>query len=356
MWRRNCIWLLAVAALTVGLTSGPSWSQTKTLRYAEFGPNRGARAAALKWLADELGKRSGGTLAVEFHWGGALLKARGVLKGIGDGVADMGSIIAAYTPKEMQLYGIGDLPIDNSDVWVGMRAIYDLATGNAELAKAFDARGVVYVTNYSTGPVQLICKKPVRTLADLRGVKLRGTGPYGKTFADLGAIVQRMPQPKVYQALDSGLLDCNQNYFYSIKAYRQYEVAQYVTELDWGQNMGFGIVMNKATFNGLSDDQKRAVREAGSAFIDYFARGIVTANARDRQAMVDGIEGKAITLLSLSAEEKSKLLAAGQKYVNKWVETAKKNGSPGDAILADYRRLIAKYAKERDAMGYPWTR
>ena len=345
---------LAVAlAATVGIQGV---AEAKSLRYAEFGPNRGARAAALQWFADEIGNQSGGKLSVEFQWGGALLKARAVLKGLGDGVADMGSISAAYNPKEMQLYGIGDLPIDNSDVWVGMRAMYELATTNPHLQKAFDAQNVVYITNYSTGSVQLVCKKPIDSLAALEGVKLCGTGPYAKTFADVGASVQRLPQPEVYQALDSGLLDCNQNYFYSIKAYRQYEVAPYVMELDWGQNMGFGIVMGKNAFGRLSAAEQKAVRDAGSAFIDHYAKGIVDANARDKKAMAAGIDGKKTTLVTFPTDQKKALLNAGSKYVSGWVDMATKGGAPGQAIMDDYRRLIAKYAKERDTKGYPWNR
>ena len=170
-FRKSRLTVAAFAAALAASVGVQGMAEAKSLRYAEFGPNRGARAAALQWFADEIGK-----LSVEFQWGGALLKARAVLKGLGDGVADMGSIIAAYNPKEMQLYGIGDLPIDNSDVWVGMRAMYELATTNPHLQKAFDAQNVVYITNYSTGPVQLVCKKPIDSLAALKGVKLRGTG------------------------------------------------------------------------------------------------------------------------------------------------------------------------------------
>ena len=355
-FRKRCPAVAAIAVALTAVVGAQGFAEAETLRYAEFGPNRGARAAALQWFAEEIDRRSGGELDVEFQWGGALLKPRAVLKGVGDGVADLGSIIAAYNPKEMQLYGIGDLPIDNSDVWVGMRAMYELATTNPHLQKAFDDHDVVYVTNYSTGPVQLVCKEPIESVAALDGIKLRGTGPYAKTFADLGASVQRLPQPEVYQALDSGLLDCNQNYFYSIKAYRQYEVAPYVMELDWGQNMGFGIVMGKDAFARLSPEEQQAVRDAGSAFIDHFAKAIVDANANDKAAMEAGVDGKKTTIVTFPADQKQALLDAGNTYVSGWIEAATAGGAPGQDIMNDYRRLIAKYTKERDAKGYPWTR
>lgn len=347
---------LAVVVAAVALTAVSADAIAKTLRYAEFGPNRGSRAEALKWFATDLEKRSAGALKIEFHWGKALLGTRAVLKGVGDGVADMGSVIAFFTPKKLRTYNIADLPVANSDSWVGMRAVYELATTHPAFIKQMSANNVVYVSNYTTGPIQLICTKPVGSLADMKGIKLRGSGPYGKTFADLGATVQRMGQPKVYQALDSGLIQCNQNYYYSMKAYKQYEVAGHVLELDWGQNMGFGIVMNKSAHDGLSASEKSAVAASGSAMIDHFAKVMMEGKDRDKAAMEAGIDGKKITVGRLSDAERTMLLAAGSKYVKAWVDGATKDGLDGAGMMAAYDALVSKYAKERDAKGYPWKR
>ena len=285
---------VVVAGLTVGASA-------KTLRYAEFGPNRGSRAQALQWFADQIKKRSGGSLEIEFHWGKSLLGTKAVLKGVGDGVADMGSVIGFFTPKKLRAYNIGDLPVDNSDVWVGMRAMYALGTGNPAFLAEMKKLGVAYVTNYSTGPIQLICTKDVKTLADLKGVKLRGSGPYGKALGDLGAKVQRMGQPKVYQALDSGLIECNQNYYYSMRAYKQYEVAPYVLELNWGQNMSFGIIINRDTLAGLGGATNTLLSHLSSYFISHMPRILIEGAEKDTSAMIAGI-GLAIVAGPLANE------------------------------------------------------
>jgi len=348
--------LLAGAALGLSVAMVGEAAAQKVLRYAEFGPNRGTRAQALNWMAEQIEKQSGDALKLEMHWGKALLGTKVVLKGVADGVADMGSVIGFFTPKELRAYNIGDLPVDNSDEWVGMRALYSLATTHPAFHKEVDKAGVVYVTHYTTGPIQLICSKNVAGLGDLDGAKLRGSGPYGKTFADLGADVQRMGQGKVYQALDSGLIECNQNYYYSMKAYKQYEVAQNVLELNWGQNMAFGIVMNKATHDSLSASEKTVIAEVGSDFVDYLAQLMIDGLAQNKQAMVDGIDGKKINVRTLSGSERSKLLSSGKKYVDAWVGEATKDGLDGKAILAQYEELIAQYAAEQSSKGYPWTR
>ena len=156
----------------------------KTLRYAEFGPNSGTRAIALQWFAREINKRSHGSLEIEFYWGKSLLSTNAVLQGISDRVADMGSVIGHMTPRQLRGFNIGDLPVGSSDVWVGMRAMYSLSTAHPVIRREFDEAGVVYITNFSTGPIQLICTRKISSISDLRGTRLRGSGPYGKIFAD----------------------------------------------------------------------------------------------------------------------------------------------------------------------------
>ncbi len=347
---------LGAAALITTALAWAADAAAKTLTFAEFGPNRGTRAAALQWFADELDARSKGDLTIEFFWGKSLLTTKAVLQGVGDGVADMGSVIGFFTPKELRAYNLGDLPVQNSDVWVGMRALYALSSDYPALSAGFDAANVVYISNYSTGPIQLICTAKVETLEQLTGKKVRGSGPYGKTLAALGAEVVRMGQGEVYQALDSGLVDCNQNYYYSMKAYKQYEVAPFVLELDWGQNMSFGIIMNKQSYADLSDNQRKVLHAAASDFVDHFAKAMIESQIADKAAMEAGIDGKTIEVVVLSPEERKTLLETSRQQIDAWVADAKGDGLDGAAILAAYEALIAKYAKEKEDKGYPWTR
>ncbi|SMF68695.1 TRAP-type C4-dicarboxylate transport system, substrate-binding protein [Tistlia consotensis] len=348
---------LALAA-TLSLAPGlaPRAEAATVIRYADYGPNRGSRAEALQWWADQLKQRSGGDLSVEFHWGGALLSGKATLNGLSTGVADAGTVIGFFTPSELRGYNLGDLPVDNSDEWVGLRAFYDLSKHNAAMKKEFDKANVAYLSNFTTGPIQLICTKAVKSVADLSGLKIRASGPYGKALAALGADVQRMSQADVYPALDSGVITCNQNYFYAMKAYKQYEVASYVTELDWGQNMSFGIFMNKDSYAALSEKDRKVVDAVSSDFVDHMAQVMIDELAADRAAMVKGIDGKAITIEKFSEADRAKVVADGKTQVDGWVKAASDAGLDGAALLADYEAKIKAYAAEKAAKGYPWAR
>ncbi|MEX0759727.1 MAG: C4-dicarboxylate TRAP transporter substrate-binding protein [Tistlia sp.] len=354
MRTRNLLLAGAGMFLTAGLAC-TAMAET-VLRYSDYGPNRGSRAETLQWWADQIEERSGGDLKVEFHWGGALLGGKATLGGLSTGVADAGTVIGFFTPSELRGYNIGDLPVENSDEWVGLRALDALASENAALKAEFDAANVVYLTNFTTGPIQLICTRPVAGAEDLAGLKIRASGPYGKALADLGADVQGMSQADVYPALDSGLIDCNQNYYYSMRAYKQYEVAGHVAELDWGQNMSFGVFMNKDSYQALSDEQRAVVEAVSDDFIDRMAQVMIEELEADRSAMVEGIDGKAIEVVRFSEADREKVLEAGSRQVEAWAEEAAGSGLDGAALLADYEARIEGYAAELADKGYPWTR
>lgn len=347
--------LLMSAAMMALVALGTSAAEAKTLRFSDYGPNRGARAETLQWFADELERRSEGALQIEFFWGGSLLGGRDTLRGLSDGVADMGTIVGFFTPSELRAYNIGDLPLE-SDMWIGLRSMYDLARTNETLSAEFDDAGVRYVTNYTTGPIQLICNTKVESLDELSGLRIRASGPYGDTLASLGAEVSQMSQADVYQALDSGLIDCNQNYYYAIEAYRQYEVADHVLELDWGQNMSFGIFMNEGAYDGLSDDERAVLEDVASDYIDHLAKVMVETDTRAKEAMVEGIDGASVTTSRLSDEDRQKLNEAAQPAIAAWAASAKEQGIDGDALLGEYESLLDRYREVEETDGYPWTR
>ncbi len=338
-------------ALSVGL-AGAAAAET-TLIHGEAGPNRGARAAALQWFADQVAERSEGDVKIDIQWGGALFKANASVQSIADGVADMGSVIAVYYPQEMVGYGIADLPVNNPDAWVGMRATDELMRNSAEIQADLADKNLVYIGTWTTSAVNIGCKgTAIRTAEDVEGVKVRGVGAYGKVFGEMGANMVRMSIYDAYQGLDTGLIDCSQGYSYAVAALKQAEVMDSYTMLNWGQVGGLGIFMNKDAYDSLSADQQAILNAVGKDMADEFGRTITVANEKAVASMKEaGVE-----VIELPDEERAKLVSMGEPFLGTWVESANAVGLPGVALLEEYRSLIAIYTEERDTQGYPWTR
>lgn len=352
--RRAIHWLLAPALAAICmLGSGSGTAAQTTLIYGEAGPNRGARADAVQWFADRVGALSGGDLRVDVTWGGALFSEKAAVQSLSDNVADLGTVIAVYFPREMVAYGIADLPLDNPDAWVGMRAIHDLMRHDPQIGDQLARQNLVYIGSYTTSGVQIGCAgTSVASMADIRGKRLRGVGAYGKVFRDLGANIIDISVYEAYQGLETGLIDCTQTYPYLVEALKFDEVFDSFTFLNWGQIGGLGILMNKDAFDALPPDQQAVLLQAGDGLADAFGRMIDVAN----DASVQKLRDKGIPITVISPPDRAQLVAAGQRYVDEWVARADDSGLDGRALLDSYRALIARYTGERDTKGYPWTR
>ncbi|MGO1500688.1 MAG: C4-dicarboxylate TRAP transporter substrate-binding protein [Marinobacter sp.] len=328
------------------------------LRYAEGGPNRGVRADALKYFVDELDRRSDGELKIDVHWGGALIKYGSILEGIAGGTADLGTMQAAYHPQKMRVLSVGDIPVSESDAWVGMRAMYELMTTNDQMEKAFSDNEVVYITNYTTTSLQFECQgdAKLKSLDDFKGKRVRAPALYGKILSEFGVNLVNMGYGEVYQALDSGLLDCSGGYFYAMRAFKTAEVADSVTAINWGQIAGMGIVMNKWTWDELTKERQNLMRKVGSEMIDFYAERVIKENKDVERKLPTGELGNKVEVIYWSEEERARLFEYSEKYIQGWIEDMNKAGFDGQDVWDSYQALLKKYRNELESNGYPWDR
>lgn len=355
--RRNFMTMAAAAG--AGTVLPKNLFAGTALRGSEFGPERGIRAQTLKWVAEQITEQSSGDMSMNWTWGGALIKARDVLDGVGSGFADVGYAVSSYTPRRLPLYEVTDLPFGNggSDIWVGLRAAYELATTNEHIRKEFADNDVVYLSNFTTGPVLLLCKDPISGLNELSGRKMRASGEaYLANFAEFGATIVSFPQVDVYQALENGLVDCNQVYYSNLLAYRQYEVASNVVEMNYGQLLSYPMIMNRARYEALSADEKTVLAAVGGQAIDQLAQSMLGSDKSVKDKLLAGVDGHSINVTSLGKSAVDELAAAGAQVTEKWVAEREEKGLPAIEVLTNYTSLLEKYETERLSKGYPWER
>jgi TRAP-type C4-dicarboxylate transport system substrate-binding protein len=345
----------AVTLTAMTLSTIPAFAAT-VLSYGEPGPNRGARAGVTQWFAQEVEKRSGGDLKINIMWGGALFKANAARQSIAAGVVDLGTIIPDYFPKEMVSFSLTNLPFENLDPWVGLKANFDHMT-SPEVTYNLAKQNLVFVSSYMLSNVIMLCTgDAVRSLEDIKDKKIRGVGTFGKIFGDLGANLVSMDIYKAYQGLDNGLLDCSQGYMNASLALKHHEVADSLTKLNWGIYSGLGIFINKDALARLSPSQQKVLSEVGADFIDYLGQNVLKSDNAAEQRFAQGIDGRKLEMISLSPAESAKLYSASQSYISKWQKEAIESGLDGKAMVENYRSSLSKYSQERDRLGYPWTR
>ncbi|MBT3787707.1 MAG: C4-dicarboxylate TRAP transporter substrate-binding protein [Alphaproteobacteria bacterium] len=352
--------MVATAALIVGglttMTPSESKANTYKLRYAEFGPPRGARQVTLQWWADEIKKQTNGQVEIEIFWSQALVKGKEALKAVSAGLADMGSIVGVYTPADLPIWNLANAPFGGRDPWVGTKTWQELRKVLPELRAETEKRNVKILTNFTTGSVDILSKKPILKVEDLDGLKIRATGGWGGLLRKLGATPVRIGMGELYQALDKGTVDATINYIQAAKAYKHYEVAGHWTEVQMGQVLGFGIGVNLKTFNKLPADIQKTILRVSDQYIDKFAQTYFADIAKARKDMEAGIDGKKVIFHAMEKNEREKWSQASSYFVEDWIKKVSKKGIDGQKVVDTMNRLRAKYEAELKTQDYPWKR
>jgi TRAP-type transport system periplasmic protein len=130
---------------------------------------------------------------------------------------------------------------------------------------------VVAVAISATRGYHIVLRAPVSSAGDLQGRKLRGTPSYHQVFSLLGASAVVLPGGEVYTALEKGVVDGAAWPASGVMAMRWYEVAKYMLRPGFGLSH-YLMLMNLDAWKRLSDDQRKALQEAGRQMEDTWFR------------------------------------------------------------------------------------
>lgn len=334
-----------VAAMTVTMVAGiaPAAAQT-TLRYADYSPNRGIRAEMVEDFLTQIETESDGRIKIERYWAQSLLSGTKILEGVRNGVASIGTVTADYTPNDLFAYRVGDLPVRNPHEVAGALALYDLATTNPVLQAEFDRLGVVYIANYSVGPIQMVCNKAELASADdFAGKKVRAVGNWSQIYAALGAIPAQVPLSEAYQALASGMIDCSQAYGYTTESYKLYEVATSFTVIDGGTIQANGMVFNKREFQALDPRDQEMIRRLGRELTEEVAAATRARNQDVIARLATGIDGHVLAVHRFDEADLARIDEVSQPFFDAFVKDAAARSIDGAALLAGYRAALAAH-------------
>jgi len=297
--RRHYSTLAAVAACGL-LVAGGAQAQTMELKLTTAsGPKSAFTTHGHQVFVDAVEKASNGQIKIRMFVGGTLLNYKATLNGLRDQVADIGFIVSAYFPAELKNANmIADLAMlgTSATVMAATTTEFNLLHCG-DCLKELAAQGAVDLGTTSNPPYRIISRKPIRTLDDMKGVKLRaGAGVWNRFLTHFGATPVSMAADEIYQAMSAGAADGTIHPPANMKSYAYWDVAKYVTMADLGtfHSMSF-IAFGKPTWNKLSPAQRRIMLDnAASAH----AGTAVGATAQDDEAIAEA-KSKGVTVITM---------------------------------------------------------
>ncbi len=222
--------------------------------------------AAVKHLGQLLAKSSGGTLTVKVFNKGALGSEKETVDQVKLGALAMARVnlgqLTAMCPKTL----VPALPFLFRDT-AHMRRAYDSAPGE-EILKACEHQGMVGLALYDSGSRSVYARKPIKTLADMKGLKIRvqQTDLWVAAVTALGANPSPMPIGEVYTGLKTGLIDAAENNVPSYEGFRHMEAAKFYSRTEHAMTPE-GLFISKKIWDKLTPDQQRQLREAAKASV-----------------------------------------------------------------------------------------
>jgi C4-dicarboxylate-binding protein DctP len=256
-------WLLAAAAAAIFIAPVAATAQAPiVLKFSHVvAPNtpKGKGADKFKELAE---KYTNGKVKVEVYANSTLYKDKEELEALQLGAVQMlAPSNSKFGPIGVKDFEVFDLPylLPNK---AALRKVTDGPIGKAMLKK-LESKGMVGLAYWDNGFKEMSANKPLRMPEDYKGLKFRiqSSKVLEAQFRALGAIPQVMAFSEVYQALQTGVVDGQENTPSNMFTQKFHEVQKYTTLTNHGY-IGYVVVVNKKFWDDLPADVRGQLEKA----------------------------------------------------------------------------------------------
>jgi TRAP-type C4-dicarboxylate transport system substrate-binding protein len=293
----------------------------------------------------KLERESGGRLRFHLHpameLGGSPAELYDQVK---EGKADIVWTVAGYTPERFPAFEVFELPFMVHSAQGASRALWEYVRLNDAVRREF--AGVRLLAVHQHGAPQFhMLSRPVRSLADLKGLKIRTPTPVTSAFLHaLGAAPVEMPITQVSEALGKGIVDGVLVSWDALPALRLEAAVKYHSEVapgaPWLYSAVFMLAMNPASYKMLPDDLRKVISANSGIETSAWLGRVFDENAAvARQHAAE--RGDVIHVLS--AEELAKWQAPAQAVIDAWATALDQRGLQGKALIDSARASLAEY-------------
>lgn len=251
----------AMIALATGLMLSTAHAET-VLRSSDTHPDGYPTVEAVKYMSQLVKERTNGAYSIDVFHSGQLGEEKDVIEQAQFGVIDMIRVSMGPFNNIVPETIVPSLPYVFRST-EHMRHALDGEVGD-DILKAFEKHNLVALAFYDSGARSFYnSKRPVKSPADLKGLKLRVI--QSDIFVDmvnaLGANATPMPYGEVYSSLQTGVIDGAENNWPSYESSKHSEVAKYFS-LDEHLMVPEILAVSKATWDKMTPEEQQIFRQA----------------------------------------------------------------------------------------------
>ena len=329
---------MVTAGLSVALASG-AWAADFLIKVGHLESPQQSRHVHLEKVAKLVNERTGG--AVEFQifpqsqLGGQREMTEGVQLGTLESTVAPAAFLGGFNPA----VSILDIPFLLPSDDAAAQKIRGGAFGKA-LCETFTTRSVQCIALWPNGRKHFTSNKPLDTLDAFAGQKFRvmDSNILIEQFKALGAAAIALPFGELYTALQTGVVDGEENPLDTIQRMKFYEVQKFLVVSDHGA-MEDVILFNPAFWNSMPENY----RETIVATFNEVIPELIAHKAKSVDAAFDHIKGAGMQVRKLSPEEKAAFRA--RMYPASRAAYIARAGAEGEKLIAVYEKEYAAATK-----------
>jgi len=337
--KKETVGIFLIILMVLGMLSvGTAVAKPIELKFAHFmSPMHIQHQKSFAPFCKKVEELTDGKVMIKIYPGGVLGKPKQLPDAAIQGITDIAFIIPSYTTARFPRTSAFDLPFLFDSATHATKAIYDIY--DKYLADDYKDYKVLWL--YSGGPGHFMSiTKPLRTMDDLKGMKLRTPSAYmSKFFKLLDVNPVGMPIFKLNMSLQKKVIDGMLAPWSTIKDFKMFDLVKHVTET-YVYVSPMAVVMNKEKWASLPEYAKKAIDKASGrqwgmhASEVYDQHDIDTIKANEKN-------GK-IAVYKIQQEELQKIKGKVKVMESDWIKAMTKKGLPA----ADIMQAVHESAKK----------
>lgn len=319
---RGILGVLVAGGLATAASAQTKWDMPTPYPDGNFHTKNIAQFAA------DVEKATNGSLKIQVHAAGSLIKHPEIKRAVRQGTAPIGEVLVSLAANEAPVYGLDSVPFLATG-YDQAKKLY--AAQKPYLEKQLASEGLVLLFSVPWPPQGIYAKKELKSMADLKGLKFRTYNVMtGRIAALSGAIPTQVEVPDIPTAFATGRVEAM---ITSAATGSESKAWDYLTHYHDTQawlprNM---VVVNKAAYDKLSAAEKAALTNAAKAAEE---RGW-KASAEETAIKTKVLKDNKIIVVEPSAELKKGFAEIGAKIAAEWEASA---GADGKAMLAAFKK------------------
>lgn len=294
---------------------------------------------ATKFWMEEVTKATKGAVKFSYFPAEQMGKAKDLLALTQSGVVDVGYVVPSYASDKMPLTAVAELPGSFSNSCSATLAYWKLARNDGILAKKeFEPNGVRLMFTLVLPPYQVFTgKKPLESIKDINGLKLRTAGgAMDATVRAFGGVPVRMAAPELYESLSRGTVDGMLFPYASMLSYDLAGISKYGTT---GENFGSAVltyVMSETRWKKLSPEVQKAMNEAG----EKTTQRVCSMTDKDTARDIEKIRAKGVSFVHFGDADRKTINAKMTEVNEEWAKRLDQRGKPGTEVLTAFRAAL----------------